>query len=118
MTITISKKTTQHGIKIDDIFYDSWGYDQTNIDFYQVVGITDKSVKLKAIKSQQDEDRANNDYQSYRLPLINQFKDTEKPITRRVHKTPYNGRPFCVISRVTGCSYLFEGKSLASTSYA
>jgi len=27
-------------IKIGDIFYASWGYDQTNIDFVQVIGIS------------------------------------------------------------------------------
>src|ERR1700733_1209595 len=26
-----------HTVKLDEIIYNSWGYDQTNIDFYQVV---------------------------------------------------------------------------------
>ena len=49
---------------------------------------------------------------------IDQFINTEKPIIRRVHKTSYNDRPFCIISRTSGCAYLFEGKSLMATSYA
>ena len=119
MTTTINKQETkQHDIKTGDIFYDSWGYDQTNINFYQVVGITDKSVKLREIKSHQDNTRVNNDYQSYQLPSIDKFINTEKPIIRRVHKTSYNDRPFCIISRTSGCAYLFEGKSLMATSYA
>jgi hypothetical protein len=32
-----------------DIYYDSWGYEQTNIDFYQVVGVTEKSVVIRRI---------------------------------------------------------------------
>ena len=37
--------------KIGDILVSSWGYDQTNIDFYEVVGITPsgKSIRLRAI---------------------------------------------------------------------
>ncbi len=28
------------GIKVGDIFVESWGYDQTNVNFYKVVGVT------------------------------------------------------------------------------
>jgi len=35
-----------HTLKVGDVLYSSWGYDQTNIDFYEVVDTTDKSVKL------------------------------------------------------------------------
>ena len=42
---------TDTSIKVGDIFYTSWGYDQTNVDFYEVVGLTPsgKSVKLHSI---------------------------------------------------------------------
>lgn len=36
-------------VKVGDIFYTSWGYDQTNIDFYEIVGKTPKMVKYVAI---------------------------------------------------------------------
>lgn len=32
--------------KVGDILSSSWGYDQTNVDFYKVVGLTAKSVKI------------------------------------------------------------------------
>jgi len=35
--------------KVGDILDSSWGYDQTNIDFYEVVGVTAKSVKIEEI---------------------------------------------------------------------
>lgn len=38
-------------VKVGDIFCDSWGYDQTNIDFYQVVKVSGKSAHIKRIKS-------------------------------------------------------------------
>jgi hypothetical protein len=39
-----------------DILTSSWGYDQTNVDFYEVVGTTDKSVKIEKIGSTTLED--------------------------------------------------------------
>lgn len=35
--------------KVGDILYDSWGYDQTNIDFYEVVALTAKTVTIREI---------------------------------------------------------------------
>ena len=32
-------KKAREGIKVDDIYYSSWGYEQTNVDFYKVVAI-------------------------------------------------------------------------------
>lgn len=36
-------------VKVNDIFYSSWGYDQTNIDFYMVVEVLKSSVKVISI---------------------------------------------------------------------
>lgn len=35
------------GVAVGDFFYSSWGYDQTNVDFYKVVGLTPKGVKVQ-----------------------------------------------------------------------
>lgn len=35
--------------KVGDIFTESWGYDQTNVDAYQVVAVGARSVKLRKI---------------------------------------------------------------------
>ena len=39
------------GVSVGDIFVDSWGYDQTNIDFYEVTGLTGASVRVRRIDS-------------------------------------------------------------------
>ena len=46
MTTAITTSTQQliPSVKAGDIFVSSWGYEQTNIDYYQVVGIKDKST--------------------------------------------------------------------------
>lgn len=40
-------------VEVGDVFYSSWGYDQTNIDYYKVVGLTKsgKSAKIVQIGS-------------------------------------------------------------------
>jgi hypothetical protein len=35
------------GVKVGDYFVSSWGYDQTNVDFYKVVAVTAKSIKVQ-----------------------------------------------------------------------
>lgn len=45
-----TEKQTKDGVKIGDIFVSSWGYEQTNVDFYQVVDIKGTStVILRAV---------------------------------------------------------------------
>ncbi|QCR87204.1 hypothetical protein FEF33_14485 (plasmid) [Moraxella osloensis] len=46
MTTAITTSTQQliPSVKAGDVFVSSWGYEQTNIDYYQVVGIKDKST--------------------------------------------------------------------------
>ena len=39
-----------HGFKVGDILYMSWGYEQTNLDFFKVVAVTEKSVRLVEVK--------------------------------------------------------------------
>ncbi len=40
---------------VGDIAYSSWGYDQTNIDYYQVVKVSAASVWLRPVAAQRTE---------------------------------------------------------------
>ena len=41
-----------HSLKVGDILYSSWGYDQTNINFYQVLKlVSDRTVQIREIHS-------------------------------------------------------------------
>lgn len=42
------------GIKVGTILYSSWGYDQTNIDFYEVTEISDSGKSIKIAELAQD----------------------------------------------------------------
>jgi len=43
------KSEFEHGLSVGDILYSSWGYDQTNIDFYQVTAVRGKMVEIRKI---------------------------------------------------------------------
>ena len=40
---------SNHPFKVGQALYQSWGYDQTNIDFYQIVEVKEKTVKVREI---------------------------------------------------------------------
>lgn len=41
--------------EVGDILYNSWGYEQTNIEFYQVVSMTAKTIKVREIAQEMEE---------------------------------------------------------------
>ena len=47
----MNNDTTANAVNVGDVFVSSWGYEQTNTDYYQVVGLTagNKSVKVRKI---------------------------------------------------------------------
>ncbi len=52
-----AKKGLTPNVKVGDIFYTSWGYEQTNVDFYQVVEIPSKHfVIIRELHQNQDND--------------------------------------------------------------
>ena len=97
-------------ITVGDIFYSSWGYEQTNIDFYQVVGVTDKTVKLRKISQENDwsEDRNNG---GKTIPKANEFTGEAFSRKRR------DGHEFLKISDYC-YAYPWDGKPQSFTSYA
>ena len=48
---TAMPNPTDFGVNVGDILVSSWGYDQTNIDFYEVTGLTGASVRVRPIQS-------------------------------------------------------------------
>jgi hypothetical protein len=62
--------------KIGNILVSSWGYDQTNIDFFQVTRLTAKSIYIKEIKSKIISYNANGSYGKV-VPLVDNFISNE-----------------------------------------
>lgn len=74
------QKAFKHSYKVGDIFYNSWGYEQTNVDFYQVVAVTEKSVKVREI-GQHAEETA---FMSGRTTAKKDHFISEKVMTKKV----------------------------------
>ena len=97
-----------HTLKPGDILYASWGYDQTNIDFYQVTATTKKTVTFRELKQIAHRDGMYSDG-GLTVPDRDNFRDS-KEHTRTVkpgncvnfaeydggymrHLSPWDGRP-------------------------
>ena len=64
------KMKKPHNLKVGDILYSSWGYDQTNIDFYQVIAVSKRMVTIRSIAQSTDSSEGNYDYV---VPLKDSF---------------------------------------------
>lgn len=108
-------------IKIGDIFSFTWGYEQTNRNYFQVVGLKgSKQIIIREINYKITETTG---YESYNvLPELNSFKnnsqfidDNEKGATKTVKVTP-DGKPYINMESFGWCS-LWEGKEEYITCY-
>ncbi len=45
-----TRREWKHSAKVGDVLYTVWGYDQTNADFFQVVEVGDKVIKVRPLK--------------------------------------------------------------------
>lgn len=49
-----AERRKPHTYEVGDILVSSWGYEQTNIDFYQVTAVTAGTLKLRALKQERN----------------------------------------------------------------
>lgn len=55
-------QANEFGVKIGDLFYASWGYEQTNIDFFQVIALKgSKSVLIREVYPNKKTEKAVSD---------------------------------------------------------
>ena len=88
-----------YGVKAGDVFVESWGYDQTNVDFYQVVKTTAKSVEIKPIAGK----HVGDGHQTRLVPDLDNFVGgylaEKKAGTRKlVRRHEFNGETHTVLT--------------------
>ena len=65
------QQTAPHTLEVGDILYTSWGYDQTNVNFYQITEIVgSRTVKLREVRQSIDHTEC---YSDYVMPVKNEF---------------------------------------------
>ena len=98
-------------VAIGDMFVYSWGWEQTNIQFYQVTNIKGQTLELREVKQNR---RATGDMTGYCTPIYDDFKN-EKPWNKRI-KCLSDGKPY--VSTEFGWCSLWDGGEESWTAYA
>lgn len=52
MTTNQIPQVNKYGVKVGDVFYASWGYDETHVNFYQVVRVTTAAAEVVPVVSE------------------------------------------------------------------
>lgn len=91
--MTAKAVNPEHSLRVGDILRSSWGYDQTNVNFYEVTAVTAKSVKLRPIESNVRETGV---MCGRSTPCPGEYKSWDSFIdpagtTKRVLRSTYNG---------------------------
>ena len=109
------KKAAVCPYKVGDILTGSWGYDQTNVDTYQVVNVKGKSVVLKAICQEIVKDSEGH-MSCQVMPVKNAFLENSEEITKRPQT--YNGENWYVKLHYSCHLSLWDGSSMYKSWYA
>ena len=105
-------KAPVHDIKTGDIFYNMWGWEQTNVDFYQVVSTTAKTITIRRIMA------SNTEYDPY------QMSGKKKAVPGCFHgeetlkKTPYFSMGEWRVNFEYGSGAKWDGEPMDFTCYA
>lgn len=81
-----AKEEMNHSFKVGQILYDSWGWEQTNIDFYQVTKVLPKSVEVRRIASEyiKNQPEGYSSMSAFVKPTPNAFLVEKKPELKKI----------------------------------
>ena len=108
-----AKKEWKNTFKVGDILYTSWGYDQTNIEFWQVVEVSGRATTVREIA----QDKTQEGFMSGNtIPVKNNF--IGKPLRKLAQ--PSGGRDGGGYLKISSCqhAWAWDGKSKYWSSYA
>jgi hypothetical protein len=100
-----------HDFRVGDILEHTWGYDQTNVDFYQVVELKTKTIVLREIQSVE---KSTGHMTGKVTPVKNSFEG--EPFRRRPYKSSFGW--MVNINGYTGGARKWNGKEQPVTHYA
>lgn len=97
-------------MKTGDILYSAWGYEQTNVDFYEVIEATAKTVVVREIEK---EKIYSSDMTGDAVPVPGKY--IGEPIRRKIASWS-NGKAIKINPLIN--AYLYENKPVAFSEYA
>lgn len=80
-------KKKPNEMKVGDIMYDSWGWEQTNIDWYEVVDVKGSFVVLKQLNCKIVESNGHSSMSGNSMPIPGSYRltlDKEETIRRKI----------------------------------
>jgi hypothetical protein len=102
------KVTPEHDLPVGTIFVFSWGYDQTNVNFYQVVATTPKTVTIREIAQESLPGQPGCAPMSdLRVPIPHMFRPNKPEMRKRVQFL--DGEPYLTMASYGWCS-VWDGK--------
>lgn len=101
--------------KVGDILEYSWGYDQTNADFYQVVRTTAKSVVIRQVDDAPEETGF---MCGKTVPVPGKWARGSKEQTKRVKFVSYPGHSYYCVQMPHGQAEKWDGKPARFSTYA
>lgn len=114
------------GVKVGDIFEMSWGYEQTNVDFFRVKELRGKTqVILQEVYLAVAEEEAVSGMSANRKYNINNYKvaessvhidDNEKGAIKQVKLSKYNGKVYVNMASYAN-AHLYEGETVYESWY-
>ncbi len=96
--------TLKESVKVGDIYVCSWGYGQTNIDYYQITQVLNASVKYRSIGGKRTYDGHMN---GSTVPIKDSFDGSTEQIARL--RSSSDGRPSFRINSYSW-AYKWDGK--------
>ena len=102
-------------IKVNDVLYCSWGYDQTNIDFYKVIGFKGKTLELRELKKSKE---YKTDMTGVTMPVDNAFIAT--PFKKRLQILAQRDNTVLEFVKINSYSraYKWDGEPMNYSEYA
>ena len=102
-------------VKLGDIFHFSWGYEQTNVNFYQVIEKSGRMLTLKEIGQKSTDRETGNSMADYRIAVKDAFLTDKKPIKKLLQ---FSGNtPYIKMASYGWCS-LWDGEPTYCSWYA
>lgn len=100
-----------HALEVGMILVAMWGYDQTNVDWYEVVKVTPATVQIRQIKSKREADAG---FMSEHV-----VPDPGNYIGEPIRRKPltYTSRPAVAVESYAN-AYLWDGTPQTANHYA
>ena len=105
----MAKKIVENvnGVKVGDVFYTSFGYNMSLVNFYLVVDTTRTCARLKRLAVEVvDGDLS----EGHIVPTLDKFVDDEDIVLKNTRKDDMGKDPYIVNLDYKHCGFLWDGK--------